>query len=103
MGEATVTLNPEYLGAVTVSLRVQQGVVMAHLQADTPQVRSWMEAHTQELQSALQGQGLHLGQLAITPTNPDTPRRRPPSSQPPARLRPSTPPAGGGPTFEIHA
>jgi flagellar hook-length control protein FliK len=65
MGEARVTLRPEYLGEVTASIKVEQGVVTATLQADTPEVRRWMESHTATLRDALVDHGLKLDRLTV--------------------------------------
>ncbi len=66
MGEARVTLKPEYLGEVTASIKVEQGVVTATLQADTPEVRRWMESHTATLRDALVDHGLKLDRLTVS-------------------------------------
>ena len=65
LGEARVTLRPEYLGEVVATIKVDQGVVTATLQADTPEVRRWMESHTATLRDALVEQGLKLDRLTI--------------------------------------
>lgn len=65
LGEARVTLKPEYLGEVTASIKVEQGVVTATLQADTPEVRRWMESHTATLRDALVDHGLKLDRLTV--------------------------------------
>jgi len=64
-GEATLKLNPEYLGDLSVSLRVQGSTVSAVLQADSPTVRSWIEEHQQDLRRALEDAGLSLDSLVI--------------------------------------
>jgi flagellar hook-length control protein FliK len=64
-GEARIQLRPEYLGELTVSLRVNGGAVSAVLHADSPAVRSWIEDHQQDLRAALEDQGLTLHELAI--------------------------------------
>jgi flagellar hook-length control protein FliK len=65
LGEARVTLRPEYLGEVTASVKVEHGVVTATLQADTPEVRRWMESHTATLRDALVDHGLRLDRLTV--------------------------------------
>jgi Flagellar hook-length control protein FliK len=65
LGEARVTLKPDYLGEVTASIKVEQGVVTATLQADTPEVRRWMESHTATLRDALVDHGLRLDRLTV--------------------------------------
>ncbi len=95
LGEARVTLKPEYLGEVTASIKVEQGVVTATLQADTPEVRRWMESHTTTLRDALVDHGLKLDRLTVG--EPDRqaaqgdrqskPRQQPRQQAPRARAR----------------
>jgi flagellar hook-length control protein FliK len=66
VGTAVVHLEPDYLGAVTISLRVENGAVTASLHAENPQVRGWMEANASMLRESLSGQGLSLDRLLIT-------------------------------------
>jgi flagellar hook-length control protein FliK len=66
VGTAVVHLEPDYLGAVSISLRVENGVVTASLHAENPQVRAWMEANTPLLRESLAGQGLSLDRLLVT-------------------------------------
>jgi hypothetical protein len=66
VGSAVVHLEPDYLGAVSVSLRVENGVVTASLHAENPQVRAWMEANAPLLRDSLAGQGLSLDRLLVT-------------------------------------
>jgi flagellar hook-length control protein FliK len=66
VGTAVVHLEPDYLGAVSISLRVDNGVVTASLHAENPQVRAWMEANAPLLRESLSGQGLSLDRLLIT-------------------------------------
>jgi flagellar hook-length control protein FliK len=66
VGTAVVHLEPEYLGAVSISLRVENGVVMATMHAENPQVRGWMEANAPLLRESLASQGLTLDRLIVT-------------------------------------
>jgi hypothetical protein len=66
-GEARLRLQPEYLGELTVSLRVQGSTVTAVLQCDSPSVRTWIETHQAELRRALEEQGLSLDTLTVDP------------------------------------
>jgi flagellar hook-length control protein FliK len=70
-GEARVTLKPEYLGEVTIALRVEQGGVTAHLNAETAQVRSWMVANEHLLREGLREQGLTLERLVVSDKSPE--------------------------------
>jgi len=83
LAEARVTLRPEYLGEVVATIKVDQGVVTATLQADTPEVRRWMESHTATLRDALVEQGLKLDRLTIA-----EPEREPAEHQRQGRPRP---------------
>jgi flagellar hook-length control protein FliK len=102
VGDARITLKPEYLGDVTVSLHVDQGSVTAVLHADSPAVRSWLQQNEPLLGQALSEQGLRLERLVVSeqpPTddggapNDDAPRQE---EQP--RRRRQRPDAAG---FEI--
>lgn len=70
VGEAQLTLRPEHLGQVTVTVRVDHGAVSATLRAETPAAQQWMQAHQQDLRQALQQQGLEVAEVVIT-TDPD--------------------------------
>ena len=61
-----VRLRPEYLGEVVVAVKVEQGAVIAALQADTPAVRQWAERNEAVLRQALAEQGLQLERLTVT-------------------------------------
>jgi flagellar hook-length control protein FliK len=80
-GDAVVRLQPHFLGEVVVSIRVDQGLVTASLQSDTPAVRQWIEAHEGTLRAALVDQGLQLERLTVsdsaaTDDGEETARRR---------------------------
>ena len=64
-GEAHIRLNPEHLGELSVLVKVDGSRVSATLRAESPLVRSWIEAHQQELRAALKEQGLSLDDLVI--------------------------------------
>ena len=107
VGEARVTLKPGYLGEVTASIKVEQGVVTATLQADTPEVRRWMESHTATLRDALVDHGLRLDRLTVgEPERQATPgdrqaksRQQPRQQAPRQRARRETP--GTDTPFEV--
>jgi flagellar hook-length control protein FliK len=83
---------------VTVSLRVEQGSVEAHITAADPVVAEWLRAHQDSLREGLQANGLTLDRLAIDRDgrSPDRrERREPPPRQ---RFRPSSEPQS---TFEL--
>lgn len=109
-GEARVRLRPEYLGEVVATVKVEQGIVTATLQADRPDVRRWMEANLQTLRDGLVEHGLKLDRLVVVsePARGETaddkhgrPRGRQPN-QPP-QPRPRRPRQDGDPaTFEVN-
>jgi hypothetical protein len=65
VGEARLQLDPRHLGAVSVALRVANGVVSAVVTAEQPSVRHWIEAHESTLRQALADQGLELEKLQV--------------------------------------
>lgn len=65
VGEARVSLKPEFLGEVTASINVERGVVTATLHADTPEVRTFIESHAASLRDALVEHGLRLDKLEV--------------------------------------
>lgn len=65
VGEARIQLDPKHLGAVTVNLRVEGGVVSAVVTAEQSAVRQWIEQHEMSLRQALAQQGLMLDRLHV--------------------------------------
>jgi len=63
--EARVQLRPEHLGALNITLKVEQNQVTATIQADVAAVRAWIESHESSLRQALSEQGLHLAKLVV--------------------------------------
>ena len=63
--EARVQLRPEHLGALNITLKVEQNQVTATIQADVAAVRSWIQSHEASLRQALSEQGLHLAKLVV--------------------------------------
>lgn len=66
VGEAKIRLTPEHLGEVVVALKVERGLVVANVQAETSTARGWIETHQQDLRDALSAQGLELDRLVVT-------------------------------------
>lgn len=76
-GEARITLEPSHLGELTVSLKVEQGVVSVRLQAEAPLVREWLQTHQQTLRQGLSEHQLTLDRLEIAaPAHSDHSRDR---------------------------
>jgi flagellar hook-length control protein FliK len=66
VGDAQITLQPEYLGEVTIALRVEDGGVTAHVSAASTDVREWLSANQSLLRQALSEQGLTLDRLVVS-------------------------------------
>lgn len=64
--EATLSLNPEHLGAVDVKVVIQDGHVSAKLITDSSIGRATLEQHVDSLYAALQQQGLQVDKINIT-------------------------------------
>src|SRR6185503_1361505 len=64
-GEVELQLDPKYLGAVRISLKVVNDAVTAQIHADQPAVREWLDGHQQQLRDAIGEHGLKLGHLDI--------------------------------------
>lgn len=69
-GDARIRLRPEYLGELSISLRVEQGAVTAQLSASSPEVRQWIEANEALLRQGLAQHDLKLERLVITTEEP---------------------------------
>jgi flagellar hook-length control protein FliK len=89
-GSALLTLEPEYLGTLTVSLHVEGHAVSATLHAANADVRAWLEANALVLKEGLSDQGLSLERLLIADDRPagadeQARQRRQPPPQPPGK------------------
>ncbi len=67
IGEAVVRLRPEFLGEVTITIRVERGAVEASVKAELPAVREWLEAQEATVRQNLSEQGLSLTRLRVEP------------------------------------
>jgi len=76
--EATVRLRPEYLGEVTIQLRVDGASVSAVIQTEASGVRQWLESQEQAIRNGLAAHGLDLERLLI---NPDGERQQQPRNE----------------------
>jgi flagellar hook-length control protein FliK len=99
--EATVRLNPEHLGDVTIALRVERNSVTAVVKAEAAGVRQWLETQEQAVRSGMAEHGLHLERFVV---QRDGQRRDPqePERQPPPRKRQPPRDAQGAERFEVH-
>ena len=64
-GQVRLRLNPEFLGEVSVDVRVNGGSVVASVQASSADVREWLRTNEAMLRQTLADQGLHLERLVI--------------------------------------
>lgn len=104
LSEARLRLEPDHLGPLSLTVRVEQGSVSAHFRAETPAAQRWIETHQQELRAGLREQGLEVKDVVVT-TDPDGRRDRRQEGQPArsARLRRTATPDGDAPRFEVLA
>jgi flagellar hook-length control protein FliK len=100
--EARLTLEPEHLGPIGLTVRVEQGSVSAHFRADTPAAHRWIETHQHELRTGLRDQGLEVKEFVVT-TDPDGRRDRREDAQPPRPARPRRAQTADSPRFEVLA
>ncbi|MEQ1908934.1 MAG: flagellar hook-length control protein FliK [Vicinamibacterales bacterium] len=64
-GQVRLRLNPEFLGDVTVDVRVNGGSVVASVHASSADVREWLRTNEAVLRQTLADQGLHLERLVV--------------------------------------
>jgi flagellar hook-length control protein FliK len=76
VGDARITLQPEYLGELSIAIRVAHGAVTAALESSVPAVRQWIDAHQPMLRQALAAQGLELERLVTTDPQAASDRKR---------------------------
>ena len=65
VGTARVTLQPDYLGSLSIDIRVDRGNVTAVLDASNSAVRQWIEGHEPLLRQGLADHGLTLDRLIV--------------------------------------
>ena len=64
-GDAVLHLQPDHLGPVAISLRVENGSVSAVITAEHPGVAEWLQSNQQSLRDGLQESGLHLERFVV--------------------------------------
>lgn len=107
-GDAQVTLQPSYLGGLSVSLRVDKDAVTAAVTAESPAVREWLRANEGSLRQGLGDVGLRLEKFQVSEPVAQTPQRdtdsRDRSSGRERQAAPRRPRADGSEsTFEVIA
>jgi flagellar hook-length control protein FliK len=74
-GDAQMTLQPGYLGGLSVSLRVDKDVVTASVLAESPAVREWLRANESSLRQGLVDVGLRLEKFQVSDVQAQSPSR----------------------------
>ena len=64
-GDAVLHIQPEHLGPVAISLRVEDGAVSAVITAEHPAVAEWLQSNQQSLRDGLEASGLHLERFVV--------------------------------------
>jgi flagellar hook-length control protein FliK len=101
-GEARISLNPGFLGEMTVGVRVDGASVVASLHASNPEVREWVRTNEAALRQALAEQGFNLERLVVADEEPAEStggESRQSQQEAEQRRRPRPRPAASG-TFE---
>jgi hypothetical protein len=65
VGEAQIRLQPDHLGEMSVSIRVEHGQVIARLQSDVPAVREWLQGNHAALRQGLADHNLSLDRFEV--------------------------------------
>jgi flagellar hook-length control protein FliK len=97
ISEAKVRLNPEHLGEVTISIRVDRGTVTAVVRAESAAVQQWLESQEERLRGGMADQGLNLEKFIVQRDQQQQQRRE--SRQPSARRYRQ--PTENSPRFEV--
>lgn len=103
-GRVEITLRPEFLGAMTVTVHVDGGVVRASLAAESQATRDFLQAEAGHLKAALEDQGFTLEAFEVGDEQDprEHPRQRP-RQQPGPRRSARSASAGTpfGETFDV--
>jgi flagellar hook-length control protein FliK len=82
VGEATIKLQPEHLGSLTISLKVDGAAVAASVRAESPAAQQWIAAHETDLRSSLERHGLTLERFVVSQDSERQQRFARPQRQP---------------------
>lgn len=87
-GEARIQLRPEHFGEVTISIRVEEGQVLARVQAESASVREWLQNNQNVLRHQLAEQQLTLDRLEVAePAESQEPKQHGSGQRPPQDQR----------------
>jgi len=102
-GQVHMRLNPDYLGDVSVDVRMNGASVVASVHASSAEVRDWLSANEMQLRQTLADQGLHLQELVVADDEPSqresSGQRHQPSDEQPQERRARRPRETA--TFEV--
>jgi hypothetical protein len=101
VSEATVTLQPEHLGEVTIAIRLDRGAVSAVVRAEAANVREWLRGQEESIRNGLSDQGLQLERFVVQRDRARERREPPPQAQERPRGRRDAGPEA--PRFEVAA
>jgi ribosomal protein S9 len=100
ISEATVRLQPEHFGEVTIAVRLEKGMVSAQVRAEASGVCDWLAGQEESIRSNLSEHGLQLDRFVVQRDRPRERRETPQqSNRPRARQEPDAEP----PRFEVAA
>ncbi len=74
---ASVRLNPEHLGEVSIVVRLDAGVVTAVVRAEAGDVRQWLRGQEEQIRAALADQGVTLDEFVVESEGRGQPREDP--------------------------
>jgi flagellar hook-length control protein FliK len=101
IGEAVLKLKPEHLGAVSISMRIENGGIKANVQADVAAVRQWLESQQDLLRQGLAEHGLRLDRFVVDPDGQRDRSSRQNEEARPQRRPPRRPVQNEQPVFEV--
>jgi flagellar hook-length control protein FliK len=100
ISEATVRLQPEHFGEVTIAVRLEKGMVSAQVRAEASGVCDWLAGQEESIRSNLSEHGLQLDRFVV---QRDRPRERRETPQQSNRPRARQVPDAEQPRFEVAA
>jgi flagellar hook-length control protein FliK len=100
ISEATVRLQPEHFGEVTIAVRLEKGMVSAQVRAEASGVCDWLAGQEESIRSNLSEHGLQLDRFVV---QRDRPRERRETPQQSNRPRARQEPDAEQPRFEVAA
>jgi flagellar hook-length control protein FliK len=100
ISEATIRLQPEHLGAVTILIKLDRGAVSAVINAEAGDVCEWLRGQEDAIRRSLSEQGMQLERFLVQRDGSRERRERPPQ---PEKAPPPREPGDDTPRFEVAA